>query len=432
MTHPNKIITVPGQPGGRKFDQAMAANRRRKTRTVAMRTGMTLRGRVRVQVVENGQVIEDRGFQKNLILNQGLNNLCSGTHLADLFAYCAAGTGTTVTAISSGSGNTGSQTGTTFTNSGAIDFTTQAAVGDMIKMTSGADSGVEVRIVSITNSTTVEVTPSRTTAAGEYDVFYTSQTGLSVESKRTNNYLTGVGNCGATRSGAVYTMKRTYDFTAEVGAVTYEEVGFSNASGSGANLFSRIKLTAGVPLVAGQQLRVIYELDVTVSPTVSTPITASIANWPVAPATTTEGDEICPLLLCSCPDTDGIRDSTLRVVHGVNSDAFSSEPGISTNDRCGIGITATLVAFPSTDSVNQSIGAKGLTLVSYTTNNFFRDKTVTFAVGEANSTSIRSFGVYDISSNRMAHQLVFDEDQTKDSSHTLTLNWRITVGRTLA
>ena len=83
---------------------------------------------------------------------------------------------------------------------------------------------------------------------------------------------------------------------------------------------------------------------------------------------------------------------------------------------------------------------KLVTLSAYSNLNFYRDKTVTFLVGEANRSDWRSMGLgsdqyspgVGSAGNGTAFVCVFDEAQTKDSLYTLTLTFRITVGRTLA
>lgn len=425
------------------------AHRRHRRVTVAA-CGQKAKGRVKVQVLDaNRNIIEDRPWQNNLILNQGLDGICSSYRWCDAFAYCAAGSGTTPTNVVSGVGNTGSGAGTTFTGPAAINFTTDAAVGDMLQMTSGTSSGTEVRITAITDATHVEYTPSGTINAGEFTIWHTAQTGLTTELKRTNNYLTGTGNCGSSFASNTITMIRTFDFTAEVGSVTYNEVGLSNTATVAANLFSRIKLASGVALTAGQALRIIYELSVTITPaTTVTGATFSISGWPVAPATDTNGSYqvVHPGIagVTTAGGTTGIPQNWAgsSLATGIQSlepttNGFNKQIWISPS------LTA-ISAFTSTAAVtNRSTNAtnKNSSLTTYTALDFFRDATVTFAVGEANRTDFRSMGVgasysgggvVGSDANGSAFVCLFDQAQTKDSLHTLTLNFRISVGRTLA
>jgi NADP-dependent 3-hydroxy acid dehydrogenase YdfG len=82
--------------------------------------------------------------------------------------------------------------------------------------------------------------------------------------------------------------------------------------------------------------------------------------------------------------------------------------------------------------------SRNATLAVYVPLNFFNDKSTTFVVGEANRTDFRSMGIGSLANSKSvgftgdAVEATFDESQTKDSLHTLTLTWRISVGRTLA
>jgi len=405
-------------------------------------------GVVQCQVVEAGKVVRSYKPQKNLILNQGLDLVCGTGVWCDLFTYCVAGTGTTATNFASGAGQNGSGAATTFTGPGSFDFTVSAAIGDMIKMTSGASSGSEVRITAIGGATSVTYTPSGTLSSGEFTVYKTSQVGLATETKRTNTYLTGSGNCGSSVSGSNVILKRTFDFSAEVGSVTFNEVGLSYTNSSGSNLFSRIKLSSGIPLTAGQQLRVIYTLTIALSPTTLTAATFTITGWPVLPSTSLDGDQQWQLCGITGIDTNGGNSVTDATGGGIGLGCGCMEPSYTTASGgffCHIWISpdATAPTTFNTTPVNRltNYEHKAVTLSSYTNLDFYRDKTTTFLVGEANRADWRSMGMgihntagisITSANNGCAFVCVFDEVQTKNSLYTLTLTFRITVGRTLA
>lgn len=114
-------------------------------------------------------------------------------------------------------------------------------------------------------------------------------TGLQSEAKRTTTYYTAAGGCGYSDTGATRKLWRTFDFTTESGSVNYTELGWSYSSSAGANLFSRALISGGtISLTAGQSLRVVYELSITVAPASTTTENLLISGWPVPPATTTE------------------------------------------------------------------------------------------------------------------------------------------------
>ena len=116
-----------------------------------------------------------------------------------------------------------------------------------------------------------------------------SDTGLQSEAKRTITYYTQSGGCGYSDTGATRKLWRTFDFSTESAGVNYTELGWSYSDSAGANLFSRALISGGtISLTAGQSLRVVYELSITVAPASTTTENLSISGWPVPPATTTE------------------------------------------------------------------------------------------------------------------------------------------------
>lgn len=116
-----------------------------------------------------------------------------------------------------------------------------------------------------------------------------SDTGLQSEAKRTTTYYTASGGCGYSDTGATRKLWRTFDFSTESGNVNYSELGWSYSDSAGANLFSRALISGGtISLTAGQSLRVVYELSITVAPASTTTENLSISGWPVSPATSTE------------------------------------------------------------------------------------------------------------------------------------------------
>lgn len=116
-----------------------------------------------------------------------------------------------------------------------------------------------------------------------------SDTGLQSEAKRTTTYYTASGGCGYSDTGATRKLWRTFDFPTESAGANYSELGWSYSDSAGANLFSRALISGGtVSLTAGQSLRVVYELSITVAPASTTTENLSISGWPVSPATSTE------------------------------------------------------------------------------------------------------------------------------------------------
>src|SRR5574337_1884283 len=109
------------------------------------------------------------------------------------------------------------------------------------------------------------------------------QTQLSSQQKRTNTYLTGSPYCSTVLATNVLKLRRTYDFTAEVGTVNYAEIALGWSNTGATNIFSRILLASVVPVNSGQQLRVTYELQITITPLAPYTRSVVINSWPVAP-----------------------------------------------------------------------------------------------------------------------------------------------------
>lgn len=238
--------------------------------------------RFKLQVIERrpdhpdcGKVVQETPWAPNLILESGMTAIATNV-ICDLFTYCCVGTDSTPTQGSSGS-ITATTSGTTCTSSSSIF--SSGDVGQLIYFPSTQQSAL---IESYTNNTTVVLSATLSISSAEqFTIYAVNQTGLGGEVHRTNNYLTGSGNCGTTYTGGVYTHQRTFDFPIETGNQTYNEVGFSNISTAGANLNMRgIFSTAPISVVTGQQIRVIYYVLVTVTPISPRSRTVPISGWP--------------------------------------------------------------------------------------------------------------------------------------------------------
>lgn len=389
--------------------------------------GLAMKGEVQVKVIDGQtrEVIREYPKQRNLILNAGMDQI-AGLVISECFTNAVVGTGTTPTTDSGGI-TTASQSGTTVTLVGGsyVFVNTATDAGKMIKWSTTE----EAMIVTVTSATIAVVNISQTVAATTFTVYRTNQVGLATETKRSSTYLTGASNCSSVWTGASHAMKRTYDFTTEVGGVTYTEVGFSSTASAGNNLFSRILLGAGVSLIAGQAVRLVYTLTVVVSPTTPTAIGASpITGWAGATGTVQIQRRIMSSIGSTGVTGDGTSD-TSACLEPCNTLAGSA-PFVF----LWSGSTAHNT-FRSDGPARTSLGSQALsTLASYTALSFFRDKSTTFAVGTANATTIRTIGLCDTNDSGANQSLVYimASDQTKDNLHTLTISYRITWGRVLA
>jgi hypothetical protein len=352
------------------------------------------------------------GPHNNLILDQGLNALFSSYNISAASTYCVVGTGSTPTFTDSGAA-TATTAGSSTTITASSSFFTAGMVGQLIKF----DSGEERYIASQTGTACVVTVAVNIAAPTLFTVWAVNQVGLATETKRTNTYLTGTGNCGTTDVSNMRTMRRTYDFSTEVANQNYTELGWAQSGTAGNNLFSRTLISGGtVSVLIGQQLRVIYDLAITVGPNASTPFTWVIGGttgWPVSPATTTEGDYIrhqialsSVTILGASTNSDTDPDNTQIILYLCTG---STLPGFGSN------YTAGTFATPNTN-----------TRSSYSLGDFYIDYTSSYNLVTGNATNWRG-----ISSQSNMFTFVFDQAQTKVDTHTLSISIRVSIARTL-
>lgn len=387
-----------------------------------VQTSQSAAGFLKWQVIDGktGKVVRDSGpdWIRNLILNNGLNGINTRTWV-DSFTYAMCGTGVTPTSVDSLTTNGTLSSGVVTTDAA---FFAAGDVGAELKW----DDGTRALITSYLNSTTVNVANVTGSATGHFIKYETQQTGLSAEVKRTNTYLTGTGNCGSSWVGNQHQARRTYDFSIEVASQNYTEVGFGWAASGANTTFARILLPSAVFVDVGQQLRVVYELRVSLNPGSPISRSAAISGW-----TGTSGVEQIQAAYLVNLTTGGL------------STGFSScEPSNFGGSGWGIFLSpssAAPAAFGSAVSRTSNAGyCDSYSRAAYTTNSFLIDATGTFNVGTANRSDFRSmgFGAHNpnlwFSAGNTAYVFVFDNPQTKDNSHTLTLTFRASWSRDLA
>jgi hypothetical protein len=307
-----------------------------------------------------------------------------------------------------------------------------AAAGDVIKW----DSGPQANVVSVTNANAIVVDVSQTVAAGTFVIWKTSQTGLQTEVQRSNTYLTGTGNCGSSWASNVLSMKRTIDFATETGGGhTYTEVGVSPTTTANTSTFCRILLGSAITVAAGQRLRLIYQLNLTIGPSTANAKTAAISGWPVSPATDTTGNEQI--------QNNGTISTVVTAGYTDTSGGLGLEP--CDTGSSGIWISNSSNALAAFGAQNdRSAGyynnlSTSITKAAYTSGNYYCDKTTVFDVTQANSTTLRSMGIggYVASMGTLPNSLqaltfLFNQNQSKTNTQTLSLTFRFAWSRTLA
>jgi hypothetical protein len=253
----------------------------------------SLAGRLRIAVLEAGCIVEERDWESNLILDQGLDLLAT-VHFNQLFAACCVGNGTDPTnirpaATATASGATLTASAPTF-SSADLDSDVRFDTGQYAKIQSVTDSQHVTLFTSITVSTATAFTILRTNQAIldneiERTVQCSAVPGANLTSSEDDTLLIGT-----------VLLQRTFLFPAAANTQTFTEVGFSNQAIAGANLFSRVLLSSPITVqgpagaFGGQQLQVTYQLNVGIDYgkgagdyfTGTTPTTIAITGLPLA------------------------------------------------------------------------------------------------------------------------------------------------------
>lgn len=292
---------------------------------------------------------------------------------------------------------------------------------------------------------------SGTTAAAASDTALEAQIG-----NLTNTFLSGDPNTGTRfdqENGKVI-MRVTHDHEAESGSVNINELGWFGVQNSVQYMFSHIILPSTISLTAGQQLRTIYQLEITISPIASTSVAPTITGWTTdgdyqwecefpATSTTFEAHGWTAFALFDTVATTGAVSTTGQLTQGY-SDTMALLPFVeyvNTSQTRGyvvmLGSTATFQSFgtrryssfPTASSTlyvaftsNPSSGDATYTTEDYVAGNFYRDRTLVFSPGW---TGLSSIDIYAISLFGLTY--IFDTAQTKSSTQQLTLTYRISL-----
>lgn len=377
---------------------------------------LSAKGKFKWEILEAGNVVRrSKGWQKNLITDAGLDGINLRTW-EDSMLYCVIGTGTDPMVIDSGT-TTASRTGSTVTANAAIFAPAHA--GAVIKW----DSGEEAYIQTYTDSQNVETIDSGAIGSGEFTVHRVNKNSMETETKRSNSYAPGASNCGLEFNGTTKTNRifRTYVFSAETGAVTYNEIGVSHTPTAGANLFARAIISGGVSLADTQQLRVTYSLTITLD-------NANIQTAVVVPITGLIDDNATQLAYLR--GIRGIQDS------GADEQSYcfdSLEPSvgmeINVSELAQGGGFSTFADRQASYVGSGNKLRKSALKAAYTAGNFYADFSVLFSTSEANGLiewiSFGSFNGY----IALAIQLVTPFTKTADD--TLALAFRLSWGRNL-
>lgn len=388
-----------------------------------------IRGRAKVSVIdhEGNTVYELPGWQGNLVLNQGLDNMAEML-IADLFKYAAKGLSTTDTRTSP-AGNF-SQSGNTVTTS-SVGVIVVGDVGKLVRWRTGSGAGNEKIIASVTDTTHFEVDgASQTIASGTAYLYAVNQDGLLDENgPRTNNYSQTAGDNSTVTVGAKRTLRRTFIFDAEEASVTYNEIGFSNLSAAGDNLNIRIKLATGVALdgpvgiTPGQRLKTTYEMDISVSPSSVTAVNLSsiITDAGNDMSANKNSSVVIETFATSKISTAGATDGTLADL----------EPSVE--GFMALSSDTTAIAFNGNAQRNANVDYVPLSFESdYIDGSYSRKFVGTFDLEDSNRIDLRSLFLYNAVTTNAVLTHLFVANQKKDSNHSLTIEFTKTWNRDLS
>lgn len=385
-----------------------------------MHVGQSVKGCYKIEVLnEGGEVVKQYPWRKNLILDNGIDGLFVGTWVfANAQAYCHIGTGNTPFVYSSGA-VTATVNGSTMDTSDAFFF--QNMAGMLVNF----NQGEQAKIQQYIQPTQVQLDRVITPQQNLFAVYAVGRKALQSQQKTSNTYYTAGGQAYVGQQdyplAATRVYRRTYDFQLEQANVNYSELGWSYDGGQN-NLFSGTLISGGnVTILAGQKIRIIYDLIVTINPTLQSGLIQFPINvWPTQPATNTLYKM-------------AVLRNTLQEMNqqgGVSSYGYSMEP----KNNITIGHTPNYYqTFPLfTDNHNAQVtltNSKAQIAMQYLAGNLYRDFYWQFQTQELNLSTIRTF--LENVSGYWGLIICFEQAQTKTSDQTLTVYFRKQVQRLL-
>jgi len=405
-------------------------------------------------------------WRHNLILNSGMYSVASRYWIQNI-VYCFAGYGTDPNAYDSGTDVAISDAAGVVTATGStIDFTTHS-VGDSILW----DTGEQGRIIAIGSPggcviSTEYASPSGI-PSGQFTLLKTSRsklTGTVPICGRASSYLSGVPNQLVTYShnanDSVITNRQTYDFPAVTNPAgeTFGEIGLSWADmpGSGPwliaaqpQLFSRIVIPGTLTLAQGDYLRVVYQLSITISPT-SVQVTSMPFDNDGTPESWTGESKLYTVGLSIVNVGNAAVGSSCYTVRA--NESYANEPAYVGGDHITLWVSFVKGVHTGTfpnfgDAGREDSYTQGPSLVGTSNANLYalgltysQEKTGTWAIGQVNSSTIKSFGIGYANvinfttiypSINVGILNIFDSGHQKLNTQTLTLKVRYSWSRTL-
>lgn len=188
-----------------------------------MQPSIGLKGRVKLTVLRDGEVIHETPWQKNLWLNQGLDRIAS-IPICEAFSVAVKGTGSTITTqdlTTDASTYSIPINATTLTRAAGTHVFTADDIGSVIRFSTTPFQ--EFKITDVTSDTTAEVYPPAPAAitTKKFILYRVYQTGLATEVGRTKTYSNTPNENTTTTVGQVRTFTRTFLFPIEDTLVEY-------------------------------------------------------------------------------------------------------------------------------------------------------------------------------------------------------------------
>jgi hypothetical protein len=226
-------------------------------------------------ISRNGRLVRRFPKQRNLILNQGLDAI--GNALCDFQSAAnnvVVGTGALVVKRASGATTVTATAGSLVASAG---FFQASDVGRILKL----DSGNEYPITAFSSSTGATSSNTANASASPGTIHYVNQVGLITETERSNTVAIARTN---TWDAGLGTMTHSVVLLTPILATprVYTEIGWSwSATVSGSNIFGCAPISPSVSMSVGQRLRVTINLIVKPTPTTPQAVSVGLAvgNW---------------------------------------------------------------------------------------------------------------------------------------------------------
>ena len=230
-----------------------------------------------------GELLKASPWEKNLVMDLGLNNLARGpgtpTSPANSFTNMIVGSGTNPVKVASGA-VTFTQAGTTLTASAG--FFNAGMVGTLFKYGTGS-GGAEYYITGYSDTQNVTVDTSATVGTPTLGtVWYVNQTALQTYAHASTSYRTNAGDNFTAFSLGQVTMQRTLIIASQGTNYTVNEIGWNgNTVGSSTNTINgRIVLGSSDLVTPAQYYLVTIQLIFTYTPASPTAVlnTGTVIN----------------------------------------------------------------------------------------------------------------------------------------------------------